>query len=81
MDQLFSNTVLYSLALIVGVLVFLTWVMKRQEKNYANHIGKTKQLYDEQREFSKVMAEDSQLLLKKMLNELEAIKNLLAKKK
>ena len=43
-----QNSYLVFIHFVLGVVAFLTWVMNRQEKNYASHIARSKALYDEQ---------------------------------
>jgi hypothetical protein len=71
------QTAWFLLAVVLGVVVFLGWAMKRQEKNYINHIAKAKTLYDDQLAATKRMADDSNQIRQHMLAELKAIKRLL----
>jgi uncharacterized membrane protein len=69
------------LAVVFGVVIFLGWAMKRQEKNYATHLVKTKALYDNQIETSKRMYDESNLLRTQMRDELIEIRKLLGNRK
>jgi hypothetical protein len=80
MDGIFRSSWLL-LAVAAGVVIFLGWAMKRQEKNYKNHLEKSKALYDDQLASSKRMYDESNILRMQMLDELKAIKKLLGNRK
>jgi hypothetical protein len=71
----------FVLAVVAGVVLFLGWAMKRMEKNHADHLIKSKVLYDDQLASTKQLYDQSNQLRAQMLDELKEIRKLLGNRK
>jgi Flp pilus assembly protein TadB len=76
-----TNTAVFVVCIAAAVVVFLGWAMRRQEKNYKEHLVKSKALYDDQANATKRMYDESNLLRSQMLEELKEIRKLLGNRK
>ena len=72
-----QNSYLVFILFVLGVVAFLTWVMNRQEKNYASHIARSKALYDDQMVATKALYEESNQVRRQMLIALQEIRKVL----